>query len=771
MSQNDEKSRNTRGTTDPSAGGWPALRSVGRYLVASGKPLRGAQTMLKANQPDGFDCPGCAWGDPEHGSSFEFCENGVKAVSWEATKERATPAFFAQHTLTELRTWSDHELEKQGRLTHPMRYDAESDCYAEVNWTDAFDAIGAALNALDDPNEAEFYTSGRASNEAAFLYQTFVRLYGTNNFPDCSHMCHEASGIALTEAIGVGKGTVQLADLEEADTIFVIGQNPGTNHPRMLSDLRSATVRGARVVVINPLKERGLRRFSDPQNKLEMLRAGSRPTSTDYFCPRSGGDMAVFRGMAKRIFARDASARQTGESAVLDDAFIAQHTSGIDAYRQRVANTDWTDIEDQAGLSRQDIETLADIYIDSERVIATWAMGLTQHEHAVDTIRELTSVMLLRGNIGRPGTGLCPVRGHSNVQGDRTVGIDETAPSTLLDAMEKELGTTLPRVPGHNVLETIGAMLSGRAKAFVALGGNFARAVPDSALIAHAMRRLELTVSIATKLNHCHLLTGKTAFLLPCLGRTELDANRDGVPQVVTVEDSMSMVHGSTGFNPPASDELKSEVNIVAGIAKATVGNGVVDWLALAHNHDRIRDMISRVLPIFGDYNANIRRPRGFKLRNPAAEREWQTSTQRANFHAAALPERTDWQRNDLTKREFVLQTIRSHDQYNTTVYSSNDRYRGVSGERNVIFANADDLRAIGAAADGRADLIGIGEDGVERIARGFKLLPYDIPRGCLAGYYPELNVLVPHQSYGAKSFTPTSKSIRVVLRLQDTHE
>lgn len=754
------------GKSSKAAGGWGALKSVGRQLMGSGKPLSGAKTMLKANQPDGFDCPGCAWGDPEHGSSFEFCENGVKAVAWEATKARVTPEFFASHTITELRSWTDYDLEHQGRLTHPVRYNPATDKYEQVDWETAFAEIGAALNALDDPNRAEFYTSGRASNEAAFLYQMFVRLYGTNNFPDCSNMCHEASGVALTEAIGIGKGTVLLEDFEKADAIFVVGQNPGTNHPRMLADLRKATLRGARVVVFNTLKEKGLHRFADPQNKLEMIRGRSEATSTDYYRPRLGGDMAIFRGMAKTVFAADEVASAEGRPSVLDYNFITEHAHGFDAYRAVVESTSWETIEEQSGLSRSQIEEAAEIYMFSDKVITTWAMGVTQHKHSVQTIREIASFMFLRGNIGRPGAGLCPVRGHSNVQGDRTVGINEKAPAPLLDAMERELGVPMPRDPGHNVLHAIGAMLNGQAKAFIGLGGNFARATPDSQLIAQALGNLDLTVNVATKLNHGHLLPGKASYILPCLGRTEIDRNSQGARQIVTVEDSMSMVHGSGGINLPASKELRSEVGIVAGIAKATVGSGVVDWEALADDNDKIRDLIARVLPAFGNYNEAVRKPRGFHLYNSAAARDWKTPTGRANFSDADLPDQTEWQRAKGDDQTYVLQTFRSHDQYNTTVYGMDDRYRGVYGERQVVFMHPKDVVLLGAEAGDRVDVIGCHDDGVDRVAENFRLVPYDIPRGCVAGYYPELNVLVPYQAFGDKSFTPASKSVMVRFRL-----
>ncbi|VDC20151.1 FdhF/YdeP family oxidoreductase [Pseudogemmobacter humi] len=753
------------GRKSAAAGGWGALKSCGKRLMQTGRPFSGARAMLKANQPDGFDCPGCAWGDPEHGSSFEFCENGVKAVAWEATRLRVTPDFFAAHTVSDLRNWSDYDLEHQGRLTHPMVYDPASDRYLPTSWDEAFRGIARALNAIP-PDRAEFYTSGRASNEAAFLYQLFVRLYGTNNFPDCSNMCHEASGVALTEAIGIGKGTVTLEDFDRADAIFVIGQNPGTNHPRMLADLRRATARGAKVVVLNPLKEKGLQRFADPQNKLEMILGGSEATSTEYFQPRLGGDMAAVRGMAKVVFAEDAAALAAGHPSLLDLAFIETHCHGFETWRAAVEATPWSLIEDQSGLTRDEITRAAHVYLGAESVICTWAMGVTQHRHSVQTIREIANLLFLRGNVGRPGAGLCPVRGHSNVQGDRTVGINEKAPKALIDALERETGRPMPRRPGHNVAEAIGAMLSGEARAFMGLGGNFARATPDSALIARLMRGLDLTVHIATKLNHSHLLPGRAAWLLPCLGRTEIDRNSKGIRQIVTVEDSMSMVHGSGGINLPASKELRSEIAIVAGIAAATVGSGAVDWAGLADDYDLIRDMIARVLPAFGEYNQNVRKPRGFRLRNAASEREWNTPTGKANFSADPLPDQTEWQRIQQEPGLFVLQTFRSHDQYNTTIYGMDDRYRGIYGERRVVFVNPEDLARTGFASGDRVDVIGSqGSDGQIRIAEGFRLVPYDIPQGCVAGYYPELNLLVPWNAYGDKSFTPISKSILVSFR------
>ena len=747
------------------AGGWGALKSCGKHLFGSRAPLTGARALLKANQPDGFDCPGCAWGDPEHGSSFEFCENGVKAVSWEATDKRTPPAFFARHTLTELRGWSDYALEGEGRLTHPMRYDAASDRYLPVSWDEAFAEIGVTLRGLDTPDQAEFYTSGRASNEAAYLYQLFARSYGTNNFPDCSNMCHEASGVALIDAIGIGKGTVLLEDFEKADAIFCVGQNPGTNHPRMLGDLRRAAERGAQVVVLNPVRERGLERFADPQNTVEMLRGSSQPIASHYLQPRSGGDMAAFRGIAKIVFARDAEALAAGRPSLLDRAFLEHHTAGLDAYRAAVEATAWDAILDQSGLTYEDISAMADVYLGAQRVIATWAMGVTQHRHSVATVREIANLLFLRGHIGRPGAGLCPVRGHSNVQGDRTVGINERPPVAFLESLERHFGLAMPRRHGHNVLAAIRAMRDGTSKAFIGLGGNFLRATPDTPVVAQALAACRLTVHIATKLNHAHLVPGAIGYLLPCMGRTEIDRNAAGKTQIVTVEDSMSMVHGSGGINKPASKELRSEIAIIAGMAQATVGSAAIDWAGLAADYDRIREAIAATIPGFAEYNTRVRKPRGFMLRNLAAERVFETATGRANFSADALPAETEHQVARKSADTYVLQTFRSHDQYNTTIYGLDDRYRGVYGERKVLFAHPDDLAEIRDRIGERVDIVGLHADGVTRRAVDFRLVPFDMPRGAVAGYYPELNVLVPLSTFGEKSDTPTSKSVLVTLQ------
>lgn len=719
--------------------------------------------MLKANQPDGFDCPGCAWGDPEHGSSFEFCENGVKAVAWESTTATCGPDFFARHTVAELRGWSSHDLEKQGRLTHPLRYDRESDRYLPVDWDAAFALIAERLNALPSPDRALFYTSGRASNEAAFLWQLFARLYGTNNLPDCSNMCHEASGVALKAALGTGKGTVRLEDFEQADAIFVFGQNPGTNHPRMLGDLKRAAERGAKIVVFNPLKERGLQRFADPKSPKAMLAGAATEIASAYFQPRPGGDLAIALGMAKRLFELEDAAQGAGGTPVLDRSFIADRCDDPQALRDHVAGLDWADLAAAAGLSREDIVAAADIYAASDRVIFTWAMGITQHRRSVETIRALVNLLMLRGNLGRPGAGACPVRGHSNVQGDRTVGIDESPPPAFLDALGAVFGFDPPREHGLATVPAIQAMAEGRATVFLALGGNFAEATPDTTYTAQALARCDLTVQISTKLNRSHLVHGTDALILPCLARSDSDLGPGG-PQTVSVEDSMSMVHGSTGLYRPASPLIRSEPWIVAHMARATLGEEKVAWAAMADDYDLIRDKIEATLPaLFADYNARLRRPRGFDLGNPVRDRRFPTQTGRARFACPPLDDGYRPVGGDRTL--FTLMTIRSHDQYNTTIYGLDDRYRGVKGDRRVLFMNPADADALGLS-DGTEVTLAAAQaaDGRERRAEGFRIKRYDLPRGALAAYYPETNCLIPVDSVGLESLTPTSKSIPVTV-------
>ncbi|MEL0027689.1 MAG: FdhF/YdeP family oxidoreductase [Perlucidibaca sp.] len=750
---------------DGPAAGWGALKSVGENWIRSQNGLKNLIAMLRTNQNGGFDCPGCAWGESPEFGLVKFCENGAKAVNWEATGRRVGPAFFAASSVSALAAQSDYWLEYQGRLTHPMRYDAATDHYVETTWDEAFALIARHLNQLESPHQAEFYTSGRASNEAAFLYQLFVRAYGTNNFPDCSNMCHEASGLGMSDSIGTGKGTVVFDDLAEADAIFVIGQNPGTNHPRMLENLREAVKRGAQVICLNTLKERGLERFQHPQHPIEMLSNSSEPTNTAYFRPKLGGDMAVMRGVAKFLLTWEREALARGEPPVFDHDFIRTHTSGLDDYLARVDATSWDHITDQSGLALEDIARIARMYRKAERVIMCWAMGVTQHQHSVPTVQEIVNVQLLRGNVGRPGAGLSPVRGHSNVQGDRTMGIDEKPPAWLLDALAARFGFEPPRAHGHNTVLAIQAMEARSARVFIGLGGNFAQATPDTPRTHAALRGCDLTVHIATKLNRSHLTPGKEALILPCLGRTDIDLQAEG-PQGVTVEDTFSMVHISHGQLKPCSEHLRSEPAIIAGIAKATLGNRPVDWDAAVADYGRIRDMIADVIPGFHDFNARIRQPGGFHLPNSASQRDWHTPAGKATFIAYELPRELVnagvLARGD--KPDLILQTMRSHDQYNTTLYGLDDRYRGVFGLRKVVFVNAEDIRRLGFAPGDKVDLVSLWDDQRERRVQGFTLVAYDIPAGQAASYYPETNPLVPLESYGDRTYTPTSKFIAIRL-------
>ncbi|PYY70604.1 CbbBc protein [Pseudomonas jessenii] len=747
------------------AGGWGALISVAQAWLTSDNALKNLRIMLKTNQNGGFDCPGCAWGDSPEKGMVMFCENGAKAVNWEATKRRVDAKFFAKHSVTALLEQSDYWLEYQGRLTEPMSYDAETDRYKPISWDDAFALIAKHLNGLSSPDQAEFYTSGRASNEAAYLYQLFVRAYGTNNFPDCSNMCHEASGVALSQSVGVGKGTVTFDDFEHADAIFVWGQNPGTNHPRMLEPLREAVKRGAQVVCINPLKERGLERFQHPQHPIEMLMNGSEPTNTAFFRPALGGDMAIMRGMAKFLLLWERDAQKTGAPAVFDHDFLNEHSANVLEYLATIDETPWEQIVEQSGLTLVEIEQAARMYVKGKNVIMCWAMGITQHRHSVATIQEIANLMLLRGNVGRPGAGLCPVRGHSNVQGDRTMGINERPPVALLDALERRFQFKVPRHNGHNVVEAIHAMAEGRAKVFIGLGGNFAQATPDSPRTFQALQKCDLTVQISTKLNRSHLTHGKDALILPCLGRTDIDIQTEG-PQAVTVEDSFSMVHASNGQLQALSNQMRSEPAILAGIAAATLGSHPVDWNWLVADYSRIRDLIADTIPGFKDFNEQIKNPGGFYLGNSAGARKWSTASGRANFRPNALPKDLVHERTRATGvlPDLIMQSMRSHDQYNTTIYGLNDRYRGVKGQRDVLFVNEADIIRLGFKPGQKADIVSLWDDGVERRVKGFTLLAFDIPAGQAAAYYPEVNPLVPLESVGDGSHTPTSKFVAIRL-------
>ncbi|GLK82091.1 FdhF/YdeP family oxidoreductase [Ancylobacter defluvii] len=743
------------------AGGWGALKAMGTALVEQHVAFAGMELLSRMNQPGGFDCPGCGWADPKHTSPFEYCENGGKAVAWEATAKRCTPDFFAAHTVRELEQLSDFELEMEGRLTHPMRYDSIGDKYEPVSWEEAFALVARHLNALPDPNMAEFYTSGRASNEAAFLYQLFAREFGTNNFPDCSNMCHEATSVGLPQSIGVGKGTVLLEDFEKADCIFIFGQNPGTNSPRMMTDLRNASRRGATIMSFNPFRERALERFQAPQNPIEMATLTSTPISSRLFQVKVGGDVAVIKGIMKCLFEADEEARRTEAAPVLDWDFIRGHTVGIEALVADVAATQWSAIERKSGLSRADLLEAANAYRKAERTIFVYGMGITQHRHGAQNVQQLTNLALLKGNIGREGTGMCPVRGHSNVQGDRTVGITEVPGKEFLDRLEARFGFAPPRAFGHNVVTALEAMARGESKVFIGLGGNFASAIPDWEATQKAIRGLDLTVHIATKLNRSHLVHGREALILPCLGRTEVDLQATG-PQSVTVEDSMSMVHASAGVRPPASEHLRSEPAIIAGMARATLGAGSkVAWEKLAGDYALIREDIEAVFPIFQAYNARIREPGGFHLTSLARERIWATPSGKANFLVVeGLCEDSSVQADEA----LWITSVRSHDQYNTTLYSNSDRYRGVYNQRDVIFLNEQEMAKRGLKADDRVDIFTLATDGIERAVRGFRVVPYAFPDGGCAAYYPEMNPLVPLYAHDPMSFTPAYKGVPVRL-------
>ncbi|MEU1805129.1 FdhF/YdeP family oxidoreductase [Streptomyces sp. NPDC019937] len=738
------------------AAGLPAVGHSLRIAQQQMGVRRTALTLLQVNQKKGFDCPGCAWPEPDKRHTAEFCENGAKAVAEEATLRRVTPDFFAAHPVADLATRSGYWLGQQGRLTQPMYLPEGAEAYEPVSWDRAFDIIADELQALASPDEAVFYTSGRTSNEAAFLYQLFAREFGTNNLPDCSNMCHESSGSALTETLGVGKGSVLLEDLYKADLIVVAGQNPGTNHPRMLSALEKAKTNGAKIISVNPLPEAGLERFKNPQNAKGL--AGGGTSLTDLFLQiRIGGDQALFRLLNKLIL--EASDNTPG---IIDEDFIAEHTHGFEDFAAAARAADWDETLRATGLERADIDRALSMVLASKRTIVCWAMGLTQHKHSVPTIREVVNFLLLRGNVGRPGAGVCPVRGHSNVQGDRTMGIFERPAPAFLDALEKEFGFAPPREHGFDVVRAIRAMRDGEAKVFFAMGGNFVAASPDTDVTEAAMRAARLTVHVSTKLNRSHVVTGARALILPTLGRTERDV-QDGGPQFVTVEDSMGMVHASRGRLEPASPHLLSEPAIVARLARRVLGAGsATPWEEFAKDYATIRDRIAAVIPGFEDFNAKVSDPSGFALPHaPRDSRSFPTTTGKANFTDAPVEYPT------APEGRLLLQTLRSHDQYNTTIYGLDDRYRGIKNGRRVVLVHPEDARALGLADGSYADLISEWTDGVERRAPGFRVVHYPTARGCAASYYPETNVLVPLDATADTSNTPASKS--VVVRLEQT--
>ena len=750
----EEKSSVEIDSISKTAGGIPAIISTLKSSWSEMGLIRGARTLLQINQPGGVDCPGCAWPEPDgKRSHFEFCENGAKHVADEATTKRVTPEFFETWSVADLSKQSDYWLGAQGRITHPMFLRTRATHYEPITWDDAFNLLAGELNALNHPDQAIFYTSGRTSNEAAFLYQLFARQFGTNNLPDCSNMCHESSGSALNETIGIGKGTVTLEDFDRAQAIFVIGQNPGTNHPRMLTALQRAKQNGCELVHINPLPEVGMTRFKHPQDVVGLLGGGT-PLADLFLQVRINGDVALLKGVMKDVLAQEE--RTPGQ--VLDHEFINQSTTGFEEFAAALRKAHWGEIIEQCGVAKTRIEDAARIFVQSERTIFCWAMGLTQHRNAVANIQEIVNLMLLRGQIGKPGAGLCPVRGHSNVQGDRTMGIWERPPSAFLDRLGAEFDFEPPRKHGYDTVNAIQAMHAGAAKIFFALGGNFLSATPDTEFTADALRRSRLTAHVATKLNRSHLITGEQALILPCLGRTEIDAQESG-PQFVSTENSMGVVQMSRGSLEPASPQLLSEPQIVARMARATLGDRTtVNWEELVKDYDQVRALIERVVPGFENYKARVREPGGFYLPNSTRERVFNTASRKAVFTIHELPD------HDLKPDQFLMMTIRSHDQFNTSVYSLNDRYRGIHNGRRVVFLNKDDMRLAGLHPQQVVDLVSHFE-GEQRVAHRFVVVPYDIPRRCAATYFPEANVLVPVRSVAEKSNTPTSKSVVISIR------
>ncbi|WP_404870880.1 FdhF/YdeP family oxidoreductase [Kitasatospora griseola] len=736
------------------AAGWGAAKSVTRVLARTGEWVDGPRAVLRMNHEDGgFDCPGCAWPDDYKGLHLDICENGIKHVTWEMTRKRVGREFFAAHTVTELSGWSDFALEDQGRLTEPMVYDPETDKYRPIDWQQAFDLVGGVLHGLDDPNRAAFYTSGRLGNEATFLYQLLARELGTNNLPDCSNMCHEASGRALTASLGTGKGTADLKDWEAADALFVLGVNAASNAPRMLTALADAHRRGAQVVHVNPLVEAAATRTIVPHEFANMALMRATATSTLNLQVRIGGDFALLRAMAKALLEQ---ARH--DPRALDEEFVERHTTGFAAYRELCERTPWEELERQSGLSRAQLLEAARVYREADRSIFSWCLGVTQHEHGVDTVREILNVLLLRGNLGREGAGPSPVRGHSNVQGNRTCGIDHRPAPAFLDRLAKVCGIDPPREHGLDTVGVIGAMARGEVSVFVGMGGNFAMAAPDTEFTHRALRRCELTVQVSTKLNRSHLVHGRRALILPCLGRTEQDRQRSGV-QATSVEDSMSMVHLSVGMRKrAASPQLLSEPAIVAGIARSALPGSATPWEWYVEDYDRIRDTMAKVLDGFEDFNRRVRLPLGFRIRQPARELVFLTPSGKAEFSTAPLPDVLPG------PGTLVLGTMRSHDQWNTTIYSDDDRYRGVKNLRTLVFMNRHDMRERRLAELDPVDIVATARDGSTRALHGYLAVPYDLPRGCAAGYMPEMNVLCALGDYSSQSDQPIMKHLNVTI-------
>ncbi|MBI1222527.1 MAG: FdhF/YdeP family oxidoreductase [Bacteroidetes bacterium] len=739
------------------AAGMPAVYSSIRHVFGEMGLARGLNALFHVNQMKGFDCPGCAWPDPDDERSriAEYCENGAKALAEEATSKSLKPEFFARYSVREMAEWTDYEIGKKGRIAQPMYLPKGDTHYRPISWDTAFEITANHLNALDNPNEAIFYTSGRTSNEAAFLYQLFVREFGTNNLPDCSNMCHESSGVALNESVGIGKGSVKLEDLYEAEAIIIIGQNPGTNHPRMLTALQKAKENGAQIISVNPLPETGLISFSNPQTVKGAL--GIKAQLTDLFLQvKINGDMALFKALEKKLLEYEAEAPGT----VLDQEFIAQHTNGFEALTSNLANYSYEELERISGIDTHQLEAFSQLLKNKKKIIACWAMGLTQHKNAVDTIKEVVNVLLMKGSIGKPGAGTCPVRGHSNVQGDRTMGIFEKPGEALLNKLDEVFGIQSPREHGYDVVDSIVAMHEGKAKVFFAMGGNFLSATPDTKYTAEALRNCKLTVHVSTKLNRSHLVHGEEALILPCLGRSDKDY-LNGELQFVSCENSMGVIQQSKGSLKPISEHLVSEPMIVCMLAMATLGDkSRINWMKYTESYDRIREDIEKTIAGFDNYNERVRHKGGFYLPNGARDGQFRTLSGKAEFSAGILEE------FPIKEGEYRMMTVRSHDQFNTTIYGLDDRYRGIRNERRVIFMNTEDMKKEGLK---KGDVVDLHNSfgGINRVAHRFIVIPFSIPKGCTATYFPETNVLVPIDSVAEKSNTPTSKM--VALRIEKT--
>lgn len=745
------------------AGGWGAVKAVTASVFSQRAVARDIIAMFKMNQVSGFDCPGCAWPDPGHRAPMELCENGVKAVSWETTSKKASPEFFSRHPVSTLWRYSDYELENVGRLTHPMKYDAATDRWQAVEWDVAFREIGERLRSYDSPEQVEFYTSGRTSNEAAFLYQLFAREYGSNNFPDCSNMCHGPTSVGLTRAIGLGKGTVALDDFERCELVICIGHNPGTNHPRMLTTLREVAKRGGKIISINPLAERGLERFSFPQSPKEMFSGQATTLSSRYYQVKMGGDSALLKGIMKALIEMDEARILLDQPSCLDHAFIAEHTAGYSALYEDLRQCKWAELEKESGLTHSQMEDLADSYSKSRATIVCYGLGITQHKNGTENVQQLVNLLLLKGNIGKPGAGICPLRGHSNVQGDRSVGINEAAPDDFLQRLEDRFAIKVSRQHGRSSVESIRAIERGDARALICMGGNLAVAMPEPQRTFAAMKTLDMQVHIATKLNRSHLLLAKHNYLLPALGRTERDLQATGI-QSVTVEDAMSMVHASCGGLKPASRWLKSEPAIVAEMARATLPHSPVNWEEMSGNYALIREAIEAAIPAFAGYNARIAEPGGFRMDTPASRREWHTPNGKANFVVGRL---AAVDRLHQPSDALILATLRSHDQYNTTIYGMDDRYRGIAGRRDVVFLSETEARSRGLE---QGDVVNVqalednGQPAEGREMRGLTVVIYSMAAGSIGAYLPEANVLLSLDAVDAESLTPAYKSVPVVI-------